>query len=500
MSETREYDLVIVGSGAGGGTVASRLAPLVAQGARIAVLESGPHYHRDYFTQREIEMMGLLWRGGAWPTADGAITMATGKGVGGSTMMYTGVTFRLPDDVCEDWAVPGLTAEDLRPRFDRIEQEISVIEPTPDMVNDNNRLFKEGCDKLGWDLQVIRLNLKGCQQNGFCNIGCISGGKQGTMEVQIPAAQAGGVEIIPNAHVNSVGDRQLDVTIGATPKNTHPGPLSPGAYTIKAKRIVLSAGTPGTPALLLRSGYASQFPTLGKYFTLHPALTVYGVYPERIKNYRGFPKTYYSNQFSHTHDYIMETAFYYPFISTKHLGLWGKELKETMREYNQFMTQIILNHDDALETNRIEIDAKGDPVLNYTLSEKSIASLCHAQASAARIFFAAGCDKVILPCADRPIFHKHEVPDAQLESFISPKNFLANKTPIASAHPQGGCRMGADSTTSVTNALGKVHGHDWLYIADASLFPKSSHVNPYLTIMALSERVAEELERTQAAW
>jgi choline dehydrogenase-like flavoprotein len=368
------------------------------------------------------------------------------------------------------------------------------------MVNDNNRLFKEGCDKLGWDLQVIRLNLKGCQQNGFCNIGCISGGKQGTMEVQIPAAQAGGVEIIPNAHVKSVGDRQLDVTIGATPKNTHPGPLSPGAYTIKAKRIVLSAGTPGTPALLLRSGFASQFPTLGKYFTLHPALTVYGVYPERIKNYRGFPKTYYSKQFSHTHDYIMETAFYYPFISTKHLGLWGKELKETMREYNQFMTQIILNHDDALETNRIEIDAKGDPVLNYTLSEKSIASLCHAQASAARIFFAAGCDKVILPCADRSIFHKHEVPDAQLESFISPKNFLANKTPIASAHPQGGCRMGADSTTSVTNAHGKVHGHDWLYIADASLFPKSSHVNPYLTIMALSERVAEELARTQGKW
>jgi choline dehydrogenase-like flavoprotein len=92
------------------------------------------------------------------------------------------------------------------------------------------------------------------------------------------------------------------------------------------------------------------------------------------------------------------------------------------------------------------------------------------------------------------------VPDAQLESFISPKNFLANKTPIASAHPQGGCRMGADSTTSVTNAHGKVHGHDWLYIADASLFPKSSHVNPYLTIMALSERVAEELARTQGKW
>jgi choline dehydrogenase-like flavoprotein len=105
-----------------------------------------------------------------------------------------------------------------------------------------------------------------------------------------------------------------------------------------------------------------------------------------------------------------------------------------------------------------------------------------------------------MPCGDRTIFKKDEVPDAQLESFISPKNFLSNKTPIASAHPQGGCRMGAEPATSVATSLGQVHGHDWLYVADASLFPKSSHVNPYLTIMALAERVAEELERTQGNW
>jgi len=500
LSEIREYDLVIVGSGAGGGTVASRLAPLAEAGARIAVLESGPHYDRDYFTQREIEMMGLLWRGGAWPTADGAITMATGKGVGGSTMMYTGVTFRLPDHVCEDWGVPGLTPEDLRPRFERIQQEINVIEPTPDMVNDNNRLFKEGCEKLGWNLQTIRLNLMGCQQNGFCNIGCISGGKQGTLQVQIPQAAARGVEIVPNCHVSRVFDDRLDVRVSPTPANTLPGPWEAGAYTVKAKRIVLCAGTPGTPALLLRSGFGTEFSVLGKFFTLHPALTVYGIYPGPIKNYRGFPKTFYTDQFSHSHHYIIETAFYYPFISTKHLGLWGAELKALMREYNQFMTQIILNHDEALESNRVEVDAKGEPVLNYTLSEESIASLCHAQASSARILFAAGCDRVVMPCAERQIFRRDDVPEAALESFISPRNYLSNRTPIASAHPQGGCRMGTDAASSVTNSVGQVHGHERLYIADASLFPKSSHVNPYLTIMALADRVAEELARTQGEW
>ncbi|MCC6144732.1 MAG: hypothetical protein IT368_13075, partial [Candidatus Hydrogenedentes bacterium] len=174
-------------------------------------------------------------------------------------------------------------------------------------------------------------------------------------------------------------------------------------------------------------------------------------------------------------------------------GLWGQELKELMRAYTRLMTQIILNHDAAVPSNRITIDPQGRPVLDYTLSKESIASLCHAQASAARIFFAAGCEKVVMPCADRPVFARGEVRDGDLERFISPRNFLPNKTPIASAHPQGGCRMGTDPGSSVTDPWGRVHGRKGLYIADASLFPSSSHVNPYLTIMALADRVAEKV-------
>ncbi len=496
----REYDAVIVGSGAGGGTIAQGLIPLAEKGAKIAILESGPHYTKEYFTQREIEMTGLLWYGGAWPLKDGSITMAAGKGVGGSTMVYTGVTFRLPDEVCQEWNIPGLTPEDLRPRFERIEQEINVVEPDQDMVNDNNRLFKEGCDKLGWSTDKIRLNLKGCDQQGFCNLGCSSGAKQGTLEVQIPKAHDAGIELIPNCHVERVADSTVYAKVDPTPPGTQPGPWPQGPVEIKAKRVILAAGSPGTPALLMRSGMQQTFPTLGRYFTLHPALTVYGIYPEPIKNYKGFPKTYYSTQFTQSHHYYMETAFYYPFVSTKHLGLWGRELKEVMKNYTRFMTMIILNHDPALADNRIELDKEGNPVFNYKIQPESIDALCHAQASAARIFFAAGCEKVIMPCADRKIFSKDEVPDDKLEEFISKKNFLTVRMPLSSAHPQGGAKMGTDPKTSVTDALGQVHGHDWLYVADSSLFPKSSHVNPYLTIMALADRVAEKLRQTYEEW
>jgi choline dehydrogenase-like flavoprotein len=496
----QDYDLIIVGSGAGGGTVASRLIPLAQAGARIALLEAGPHYTREYFTQREIEMMGLLWRGGAWPTHDGAITLAAGRGVGGSTMMYTGVTFRMPDAVLEEWNLPGWTPEELRPRFDRLEQEIHVSTPTPDMVNDNNRLFREGCEQLGYQVEPIPLNLKGCQQNGFCNVGCISGGKQGTLEVQIPQAVAGGIELIPNCDVRSVREGALDVVVGETPPGTHAGPLCKGSYTLRAKRIVLCGGATGTPALLLRSGFGDHFDALGRYFTLHPALTVYGVYPEAIKNYRGFPKTYFTPQFSATDHFYLETAFYYPFVTTKHLGLWGKELKDLMRAYDRMMTQIILNHDPALPDNRITLDKQGNAVLQYTLAPESIESLCKAQIAATRIFFAAGCEQVIMPCAKRPVFRRGDVAEDQLANFIHPRHFLGNKTPIASAHPQGGCRMGVDPGTSVTDPLGRVHGHAGLYVADGSLFPTGARVNPYLSIMAFADRIAGHLIETKNEW
>lgn len=491
------YDIVIIGSGAGGGTVADRLIPLAKSGVKIAILESGPHYPRGYFTQREIEMMGLLRNNGAWPTKDGAITIAAGHAVGGSTLMYTGVTFRAPDNVIEEWNVPGLTPGDLKGRFDRLWKELNVTEPGPDMVNDNNRLFREGCEKLGWSVNKIHLNIKDCKQEGFCNIGCSGGAKQGTTEVQLPAAMNAGIELIPNFTVNLIRDGTVSGYIAKTPAGTLPGRHADGPVEIKAEKVILSAGSPGSPALLLKSGFGKEFPALGRYVTLHPAQTVYGIYPDVIKNYRGFPKIYYTSEFTKSHHHFIETAFYYPFVTTKHLGLWGDDLRETMKSYDRLMCIIILNHDDADPENRVVIDGKGNPQISYRLSKGSVSSLCHAQAQATRIMFASGCEKAVMPCADRPVFSRSEVPDSELEDFINAGNYVPIKVPVASAHPQGGCRMGETRSDSVTNSFGQVHGYPWLFVADASLFPQSSHVNPYLTVMALADRIAENIVKTQ---
>lgn len=491
--KTLDYDIIIVGSGAGGGTVASRLIPLVQQGLRVAVLEAGPYYPKEYLTQREIEMMDLFYNGGAWPNKDTTITMTIGEAMGGSTLMYTGVTFRLPDDVMHDWGIEGISPDDLHPRFDRIEKEINVIQPTEEITNDNNRLFKEGCDKLGYSVEKIPLNLRNCEQMAFCNLGCAKGNKQGTANVQIPAAKSAGIDLIPNCRVLHVKENELKARISDAPDGTLPSHLPAGEYTIKAKKIILSGGTTGTSSLLLKSGFGDKLPSIGKYITLHPAMTVNGIYPEVIKNYKGFPKVYYTTEFTESDDFYIETAFYYPFVTTKNSCLWGEELMYVMKRYNQLMCAIILLHDEAHSHNHLSLDRKGNPVMNYQLTKSDIEKLCKAQIKSSEIFFAAGCEAVIMP-ASRPILLKKEMLQSKtLESFIQPAHFLPTTTPVASAHLQGGCKMGKSAKDSVTDSYGKIHGFKDLYIADGSLFPKSSHVNPYLTIMALADRVAEKV-------
>jgi len=491
----KHYDIVIVGSGAGGGTVANALIPLAKKGAKIAILEQGPHYSHAFFTQREIEMMRLFRFNGAWPVKSGEITVAAGSGVGGSTLMYTGVSFRLPHDVLKNWHIQELTYKDLSDRFERIEKEIHVILPSDNRINDNNRLFQKGCQSLGWPVKRIPLNIKNCEQVGFCNLGCDSGSKQGTLEIQIPKAVAAGIDLIPNCEVNHIFEKKVHAAIHKTPPGTLDGPWHPGKICIYSDIIVLAAGSPCTPGLLIKSGFQNKLPWIGRDISLHPAMTLYGVYPKPIVNYRGFPKTFYTDQFTDAHDYYIETAFYYPFVATRHLGIWGRDLSETMSAYNQLMTVLVLNHDKNCPENRITVNRKGMVQVHYKLNKQIISSLCHAQIQSSRIFFAAGCDRVIMPCASPHVIHRDKSNPKTLEKIIQTRNFIPIKTPVSSAHPQGGCAMGSGER-SVTNSWGQVHGFPWLYVSDASLFPKSAHVNPYLTVMALADRVGEHIIRS----
>src|SRR5436309_4736 len=385
VSASRSYDIVIIGSGAGGGTVAQELAPLVRDGVRILVLEKGPRFADQEFTGRELEMADALYQdGGAFLTRDGTMTLAFASAYGGSTVVYTGTSLTAPLRVIRAWGVPGLEHADLTRRSAKYAEQNNVHALDDPLINDNNRLFVEGGRKAGYLVEQFPVNVKGCRGSSLCNLGCPNQAKQGTNRVQLPRAERAGVEVVTRAEVLRIGaDQTLDVRVVAKPAGAKGAPPEwpPGEHRVRAGLVVCAAGE-----------------------------------------------------------------------------------------------------------NGITVDGAGRPVVHYRLMPDTIDGLVRGTRAAARILFAAGARRVHAP-AEPPLIDAAEA--GRIEQRITARHFRPGTMALSAAHLMGGCAMGRSAADSVTDAWGRVHGIPWLRVADASLFPDSLEINPYVTIMALADRVAE---------
>lgn len=485
----RTADVVVIGSGAGGGTVAKELAPLCREGRQVLVLESGPRLRAHEFTGHEVEMAQRLYvDAGGFLTADRAMTIAFGRGYGGSTVVYTGTSLTITEPTVRKWGIEGLTHDDLLRRSRKYLAENHVHLLDRQEINDNNRLFEEGCRRLGYRVEQFPLNLDGCRGAGLCNLGCPHEAKMGTHRVQLPEAERQGVTVVTNCHAHRIEDRAVVATV--TPRDV--GDASrwpPGEYRIHANAVVVAAGAIGSPALLLRSPVAANLPALGRYFTCHPALILVAQHERPLTNYVGHPKSYYCDHFAESDGFLLETCMYFPFTTAKSLTGFGAEHAEMMRAMDRMQMILVLAIDPPLADNRVTIDRDGGPVVKYRFTDAVKHSLVSAMRASARVFFAGGAARVHAPAGDT--FFIDAADAADLDARISERRFTLGTVTISSAHPMGGCRMGDGPADSVTDAWGQVHGVPWLFVADASLFPRCAEINPYVTVMALADRVAE---------
>lgn len=490
---TVRCDVAIVGSGAGGGTVAQALAPLVGRGKRVIVLEKGPRFRDQDFTGQELEMAGALYAGeGGVLTAEGTMTLAYAEGYGGSTLVYTGTSLAPPERVIRRWAVPGLAPADLGARAERYLAENNVHLLPPALLNENNRRFAEGAERAGYAARQFPLNLRGCRGSSLCNLGCPNAAKQGTHRVQLPRAERQGVEVVTRAEVLRVGDHTLEVRTSPRPpegKGADPE-WAPGHYTVRAERIVLAGGVMGTVPLLLRSRLPGLPRRVGAGFTCHPAHILVGEHPQPITNDVGHPKSYYLDR-AEAEGFVLETCMYFPFTTAKNLTGFGPPHSALMQAFPRLQMILVLACDRAIPENRITVDREGRPVVHYRFTRPVVGAMVRATRAAARIFFAAGAVRVHAPSANPPLLERADA--KLLEHRIHERHFLPGTVSVSAAHLMGGCGMGRDASDSVTDAWGRVHGIPWLRIADASLFPDALEINPYVTIMALADRVAEGL-------
>ncbi len=425
MSELA-YDVVIVGSGAGGGTVAQALAPLVRDGRRILVLEQGPRLRDEEFTGVELEMAPALYEDdGGFLTAEGTMTLAFGRAWGGSTVVYTGTSLIVPERVIRSWGVPGLDFADVEARSRKYMAENNVHLLPPEELNDNNRLFLEGCLAAGYHAEQFPLNLKGCLGSSLCNLGCPNAAKMGTHRVQLPAAQAQGVEVVTRAEAlrieapagangngahgaNEVaGRRTLHVRVTERPAGGkgEPSEWAPGEYRIRAGMVVVAGGSIGSAALLLRSGLGARLPRLGHGFTCHPAHILVGEHDHAITNDVGHPKSYYLDR-AEAERFVLETCMYFPFTTAKNMTGFGAAHSALMHAFPRQQQILVLACDKAVAQNRIAVNAAGKPVVYYTFTPEVVEAMVRATRAAAKIFFAAGAVRVHAPSADPPYIER----------------------------------------------------------------------------------------------
>lgn len=488
----KTYDVVIVGSGAGGGTVAQALVPLVQAGHSVLVLEQGARLGDAEFTGRELEMANRLYRdGGGFLTADGTMTLAFAETYGGSTVVYTGTSLVAPERVITLWGVPDLHHSDIAARSGRFAEANSVHLLPPDEINDNNRLFVEGGRRAGYAVEQFPVNVKGCRGSSLCNLGCPNQAKQGTNRVQLPDAERHGVEVVTRAEVRQVHpDRTLDVRVREAPEGSAGArsEWAPGDYRVRARAVISAGGAIGSSALLLRSPIGKWFPRLGAGFTCHPALILAAEHAAPITNDVGHPKSYFVDR-AETLGFVLETCMYFPFVTAKALTGFGPAHGAAMRAFPRLQMILVLACDRASDGNRIRVDREGTPVVEYQFAEHTVLGLVNGAQASARIFFGANAVRVHTPFAEPPILERAEA--EAIERRITLDHWKPGKVAVSAAHLMGGCGMGRSAVDSVTDGWGRVHGLPWLRVADASLFPDSLEINPYLTIMALADRVAE---------
>jgi choline dehydrogenase-like flavoprotein len=472
MSE--RFDVVVVGSGAGGGIVAGELAD---NGRKVLLLEEGPHQTAADFQRWEAKATNDLF----WPIrfalidggAGGAVAMLGGRCVGGGTTVNTKVALRAhPKDLVKWHAAGGLIGAggapfgpaDLAPHYDRVEQRLGVRERTdwPRSV----RMVEPAFRALGAELSAVRSYTDvNCMRCGSCLQGCPTNAGKSTLNTYIHDAWvAGRLELRADARVERVV-----IEDGEAKGVEYKGP---GGTTVRvdAGAVVVAGGTLSTPLLLLRSGLPDSASSrlVGRNLGLHPARLVYGLFDEPQDAHMVYPITAHAMGHQHDEDggFVVEaTTIQDPigFATTLEDAsgpLWGQALVDAVRGFRRWVGVLAMVNDE--NNGRVLIDEHGGEAFEADFNEREQARIDAALDFSRKVLTEAGATRV-------------------------------NWTGLITTHVQGTCRMGSDPERSVVDADAQSWDVKRLYVGDGSLVPHTLSVNPSLTIMALADRLAAHL-------
>ena len=495
-----ETDVVIVGTGAGGGVAAEILT---RAGLDVILVEEGPLKSSSDFRMGEAEAYADLYQeSGARKTRDKAISILQGRCVGGGTTVNWTSSFRTPPATLARWAnaygIAGFTVDDLSPWFERMEAGLAIA-PWNVAPNANNAALARGAAALGYASGTIRRNVKGCWNLGYCGMGCPTNAKQSMLVTTIPGALSRGATLVTRARALAFETRHDRVqSLACVAMNASGTVPTPRRITVRARAYVTSAGAIGTPALLLRSRVPDPHAILGKRTFLHPTVVSTAVMSERIDGFSGAPQTIYSDQFLDAVPtdgpigFKLEAPPIHPLLTAITLPNHGASHAQKMRELPHLHVLIALLRDGfhpASVGGTVRLADDGTPALEYPLNDYLWDGVRRAFAAMADIQFAAGARSVLPVHGDGRAFANASAARKAIGDFA----LRPLATPIVSAHVMGGAPLGPDPRAAAVDPQGRYHHLANLHVLDGSLFPTSIGANPQLSIYAVVAKLATAL-------
>ena len=511
--ESDEVDFVIVGTGAGGGTLACKLAEA---GFSVVALDAGPYWRPlEDFASDESEQTKLYWTDDRISGGDNPLQLGSnnsGKAVGGSTVHFAMVSLRFRPEWFKSRSKLGygfdwpLDWREMWGYYREVEQALKIAGPMtypwgpkrpryPYRAHEMNAAalaLAQGCEALGinWTetplatLSAPRGRAHPCVYRGFCVTGCSTNAKQSVLVTWLPRAIAAGAEIRDLAMVGRVEVNDAGLATGV---HYH----REGIWRFqKARNVVVAGYAIETPRLLLNSanarypdGLANSSGLVGKYFMAQSNQAVWGVLDKEVRSYKGPPSLAITEHWNYDdrkdfhggYCYMSQGPLPQLWANTQMSarGLWGERLVAEMERYNHVVGLKMVGEMLPQERNTVTVadekDQYGLPIARVTYS---------------------WCDN-----DRRMIDHALGFMGQALQAVDAREIWQQEDD---TCHINGGARMGDDPGSSVVDADGRSWDIRNLWVCDGSVFPTVGGVNPSLTIQAIACRTGDRIRALAA--
>ncbi len=491
---------VVVGSGAGGGVAAYKLAEA---GVDTVVLEEGGYYQAKDFNQREEDMMPALYRSaGRQTTTDGLIYVWQGSAFGGSTVINTADATPIEPEVLHHWqqhfGLDQLTEAALAASYERVYRDLNVHRLEDYILNRNNNVLLETAQRLGYKAGVFNSNRKGCIGSGYCFSGCAYDAKQGTNVTYLPRASKLGARIYTDIRVDRIerlhgGTYRIHASVVERGTRAYRLPVE-----VDCERIVMAAGTVHTPAILKRSGFDKGLPQLGKNISLQPQIGVSAQFDasDKMISWRGAPQSVHMSEFDDNRashglgGFRLEGIGGLPGVFGTFDTAIGHEHKRLMQAYPHTHYSALLVPDQPTGTMAWEWgkDGKVKPKIQYTPKAEWVARFKTGLKTITEFLFEAGAKRVAFnSTAFTPITSPDKI--GKIDEYKVAPGLLH----LTSAHVQGSCRIGLNADVGVVDQNLQLHNLDNIYVVDGSVMPTTASTHTMIPIMVMADRAMHKL-------